>query len=71
MPKLVKLIIKQVPTKFGYMETRITHVKEVDEKGNYIKFLKHDPFLINQIQECVFSVLESPEKNEDAGTLFP
>lgn len=59
--KLVKLIIKQVPSKFGYLETRITHIKEVDEKGNYIKFLKHDPFLIQQIQEVYFSVTDDTD----------
>lgn len=65
--KLVKLIIKQVPSKFGYLETRITHIKEIDEKGNYIQFLKHEPFLIQQIQEVYFSVLDEPPKF-DAGT---
>lgn len=52
----LQLIIKQNPSKFGYNETRITHIKILDDEGKFIKFAKHEPELIEEIQNSTINL---------------
>ena len=56
----IKLTIKKIPSgrpEFPYYSC-ITHIKQVDEEGNFIKFIKHDEALIDQLNNIFFEIWE-------------
>lgn len=52
----IQLIFKQTDSSFGYEITTLTHVKLLDEKGNYVKFAKHSPELIAKIRDTIIEI---------------
>ena len=59
----MKLSLKFTQTPMGdYNETRLTHIKLMDDDGKYIKFLKHDPELIAYLESVTIPMQEPQPK---------
>ena len=66
------LQFKQTPNPKGYNDTFLTHIKLLDDEGKYIKFLKHDPELIEFLeeQEIILPLPQARKNLKDQKNLF-
>lgn len=63
----IKLKLIKVQNKQGYDETIIKHIKQVDRKGKYVKFVKHTDKLLEMINTHVFDVTYREPKIKSPG----
>ena len=53
----VQLQFKQTKNaKFGYNETQLAKIKQVDEEWNYVKFLKQEGDLVERISSVIIEL---------------